>query len=62
VQAINYFVAQKYVDAIRELAAAPSQKVLMLPLEATGMLGALQGITELAHEAFRKREAQASDA
>jgi regulator of protease activity HflC (stomatin/prohibitin superfamily) len=50
VQAINYFVAQKYVEALRELAAAPNQKVFMMPMESTGILGALAGIAELTRD------------
>lgn len=53
-QAINYFVAQKYVDALKEVAVAPNQKVLMLPVEASNVIGALGGITEIAKEAFKK--------
>ena len=52
VQAINYFVAQRYVDALKEIASAPNQKTLILPIEATAMLGSLQGIAEVAREAF----------
>ena len=48
VQAINYFVAQKYVEALREFAQSPNQKLLMLPMETTGVLGSLAGIAELA--------------
>ena len=51
-QALNYFVAQQYLKAFTELAHAPNQKVLMLPIEATGVLGALAGITEIAKGAF----------
>ncbi|MEJ7746363.1 MAG: SPFH domain-containing protein [Luteimonas sp.] len=47
VQAINYFVAQKYVEALKEFAASPNQKLLMLPMETTGILGSLAGIAEL---------------
>jgi regulator of protease activity HflC (stomatin/prohibitin superfamily) len=50
VQAINYFVAQKYVEALRELAAAPNQKVFMMPIEATGILGAIAGVAELTRD------------
>jgi len=50
--ALNYFVAQQYLKAFTELAHAPNQKVLMLPIEATGVLGALAGITEIAKGAF----------
>ena len=48
IQAINYFVAQKYVEALKEFASSPNQKLLMLPMETTGILGSLAGITELA--------------
>jgi regulator of protease activity HflC (stomatin/prohibitin superfamily) len=58
VQAINYFVAQKYVEAIKELAAAPNQKVFMLPVESAGLLGALGGIAELAKDAMAKQPSQ----
>jgi regulator of protease activity HflC (stomatin/prohibitin superfamily) len=51
-QAINYFVAQKYVEALRDIAAAPNQKLIMLPLEATGIMGSLAGIAEIAKDAF----------
>ena len=51
VQAINYFVAQKYVEALKEFASGPNQKTLLLPVEATGVLGSLAGITELAKAA-----------
>jgi regulator of protease activity HflC (stomatin/prohibitin superfamily) len=51
-QAINYFVAQKYVEAFREFATSPNQKVVFLPLEVTSLLGSLGGIGEIAREAF----------
>jgi len=54
VQALNYFVAEKYVKALQALASAPNQKVLMLPVEATQVLGSLAGIGEIAREAFQK--------
>jgi regulator of protease activity HflC (stomatin/prohibitin superfamily) len=52
VQALNYFVAQKYTQAIESLASAPNQKVLMLPMEATALIGSLAGIGELAKASF----------
>lgn len=52
VQAINYFVAQKYVEALQAVASAPNQKVLFLPLEASSVIGAIGGISEIAREAF----------
>ena len=52
VQAINYFVAQKYVDALTAFAHSPNQKTFLMPVEATGILGALGGIGEIARQAF----------
>jgi regulator of protease activity HflC (stomatin/prohibitin superfamily) len=52
VQAINYFVANNYMKALESLAGAPNQKVLMLPLDATSMIGSIAGIAEIAREAF----------
>ena len=52
IQAINYFVATKYVEALQKLATAPNQKVLMLPLEASSVIGSIAGITEIARETF----------
>ncbi|HEY7841619.1 MAG TPA: SPFH domain-containing protein [Gammaproteobacteria bacterium] len=54
VQAVNYFVAQKYVDALRDVAMSPNQKLFLLPVEATSILGSLGGIAELAKETFGK--------
>jgi regulator of protease activity HflC (stomatin/prohibitin superfamily) len=52
VQAINYFVANKYVEAFKELATSNNQKTLILPMEATSLLGSLSGIGAIAKEAF----------
>jgi hypothetical protein len=52
---VNYIIAQKYVEALKELAASPNQKVFMLPVEASGILGALGGIAEVAREAMLKQ-------
>lgn len=52
IQAINYFVANNYVEALEKLAAAPNQKVLMLPIEAANLLGSLGGIGEIAKQTF----------
>jgi hypothetical protein len=55
VQAINYFVAQKYVEALKEFASSPNQKVFMMPMESAGLLGALGGIAELAKDAMQRQ-------
>ncbi|MCH7932019.1 MAG: SPFH/Band 7/PHB domain protein [Proteobacteria bacterium] len=54
VQAINYFVAQKYIDALGKFADSSNQKVLFLPLEAASVIGSIAGIAEIAREAFGK--------
>ena len=57
VNAINYFVALKYVEALNSIGIAPNQKVIFMPIETAGVLGSLGGIGELAKEAFSKRGA-----
>ena len=49
-QAINYFVAQKYVEAVSEFARSPNAKTILFPVEATQLIGTLGGIGELAKE------------
>ena len=49
-QAINYFVAQKYVEAVAEFARSPNAKTILFPVEATQLIGTLGGIGELARE------------
>ncbi|MGE0580925.1 MAG: SPFH domain-containing protein [Steroidobacteraceae bacterium] len=55
VQAINYFVAQKYVEALRDFATSPNQKVMFLPMEASALIGTIGGIAELAKDAMAKQ-------
>lgn len=59
VNAINYFVAQKYTEALGKIASADNQKVVMIPLEAGSLIGSIAGISEIAKQAAdsRKREA-----
>jgi regulator of protease activity HflC (stomatin/prohibitin superfamily) len=52
VASINYFVADKYLRALTEIAHSPNQKILMLPVEATSILSTLGGIAEIAKETF----------
>jgi len=52
VQAINYFVANNYIKALEGIARSPNQKLLMLPVEAASVIGAIGGIAEIAKEAF----------
>ena len=46
-QAINYFIAQKYTEALGQLVASNNSKVFMIPLEASSLIGSLAGISEI---------------
>ncbi|MGE4612423.1 MAG: SPFH domain-containing protein [Paracoccaceae bacterium] len=48
IQAINYFVATKYTEALRDIAASPNSKTVMIPLEAVGLIGSIAGIADIA--------------
>ena len=62
VAALNYFIADKYIKAFGQLADSPNQKVIMLPIEATSMLGSLAGIGEIAKATFGESAASAAAA
>lgn len=47
VNAINYFIAQKYIEALKEIGSADNQKLIMMPLESSGLVGAVAGVTEM---------------
>jgi len=54
VQALNYFVAGRYIDALGKFAVAPNQKVFFMPVEAASVIGSIGGIAEIAKQAFGK--------
>jgi regulator of protease activity HflC (stomatin/prohibitin superfamily) len=54
-RAINYFVAQKYIDALGQLAASNNNKVMMIPLEAASVIGSIAGISEIAKEVVKDK-------
>ncbi|MFH8133728.1 SPFH domain-containing protein [Pantoea osteomyelitidis] len=56
IQAVNYFVAQKYTDALQKIGSANSSKVVMMPLEASSLIGAVAGISELLSETRREKK------
>jgi regulator of protease activity HflC (stomatin/prohibitin superfamily) len=56
VQALNYFVAQRYTDALGKIASANNQKVILMPLEATQVIGSIAGIAEIAKASFAKKD------
>ncbi|AYA41002.1 SPFH/Band 7/PHB domain protein [Xenorhabdus nematophila] len=55
-QAINYFVAQKYTEALTHIGAANNSKVIMMPLEASNLMGAIGGIAELIGESKKNKQ------
>ena len=62
IAALNYFVAEKYLKAFGQLAESPNQKILILPFEATSVLGSLAGIGEIARATFGSGEGRAASA
>ncbi len=56
INAINYFVATKYIESLQNIAMSPNQKMIFMPLEASSVIGALGGISELAKEAMGKQK------
>ena len=46
-KAINYFIAQKYTEALQQIGASDNSKVVLMPLEATNLIGSVAGIAEL---------------
>lgn len=56
VKAVNYFVASKYIEALSTIGSAPNQKLVLMPLEASSVIGSIAGIGELAKEVFNKGE------
>ena len=56
IQAVNYFVAQKYTDALQKIGEANNSKVVMMPLDASSLLGSVAGISELLKESRQERK------
>ncbi|WP_108003655.1 SPFH domain-containing protein [Mycoplana dimorpha] len=52
VQAVNYFVAQKYTEALASVGTAPNSKIVLMPMEASSLIGSLGGIGAIAREVF----------
>ncbi|OBX04347.1 protease [Gallibacterium genomosp. 3] len=54
-QAINYFIAQKYTEALQQIGQAENSKVVMMPLEASNLMGSIAGISELLKQTGLKK-------
>jgi len=61
VNAINYFVAQKYVEAIRDISVAKNSKLIFAPLDSSAIVGAIGGIAELTKSAMEKQQNKSGD-
>ena len=55
-QAINYFVAQKYTEALQKIGSADNSKVVLMPLDATSLMGSVAGISELISSSANQRK------
>ncbi|MEQ9882502.1 SPFH domain-containing protein [Pectobacterium brasiliense] len=55
IQAVNYFIAQKYTDALQQIGSSNNSKVIMMPLEASNLMGAIGGIAELVKDSKDSR-------
>ncbi|EKF42391.1 hypothetical protein NA8A_10028 [Nitratireductor indicus C115] len=60
VQAVNYFVAQKYTDAIAKIGSSNNNKIVLMPFEASSLIGSLGGIGSIAREVFGEGGGQQS--
>jgi regulator of protease activity HflC (stomatin/prohibitin superfamily) len=56
VQALNYFIAQKYVEAMTQIGSSPNARLVLMPMETSGLVGTIAGIAELAKSAAQQRE------
>jgi len=56
VQALNYFVAQKYVEAMSQIGQSPNARLVLMPMETSGLVGAIAGIAELVKASARQSE------
>ncbi|MBG0751427.1 SPFH domain-containing protein [Pectobacterium carotovorum] len=55
IQAVNYFIAQKYTDALQQIGSSNNSKVIMMPLEASNLMGAIGGVAELVKDSKESR-------
>ncbi len=58
-QAINYFLGQKYIDALQGIVTSPNQKLLMLPLDTANVMGSIAGVADIAKEVLKPTTAPA---
>jgi regulator of protease activity HflC (stomatin/prohibitin superfamily) len=54
--AINYFIANRYIDALGKIASSENQKLVLMPLEAGNVIGSIAGISEIAKSILKDKE------
>jgi regulator of protease activity HflC (stomatin/prohibitin superfamily) len=54
IQALNYFIAQKYVEAMTQIGQSPNARLVLMPMETSGLVGTIAGIAELARNSTRQ--------
>jgi regulator of protease activity HflC (stomatin/prohibitin superfamily) len=59
VQALNYFIAQKYVEAVNQIGQSSNARLVLMPLETSGLVGTIAGIAELARNGIGSHPASA---
>ena len=57
INAVNYFVATRYVESLEKIATSDNGKLIFMPLEASGVIGAIGGVTELVKKAVNSQGA-----
>jgi regulator of protease activity HflC (stomatin/prohibitin superfamily) len=55
INAVNYFVATRYIESLEKIASADNEKLIFMPLDASGVIGAIGGVAELAKSAINKQ-------
>jgi regulator of protease activity HflC (stomatin/prohibitin superfamily) len=55
INAVNYFVANRYVEALESIGAANNSKMIFMPLDASGVIGAIGGVSELVKKAVQEK-------
>ena len=56
-QSLNYFLGQKYIDALQGIVTSPNQKLLMMPMDTANVMSSIAGIAEIAKEVLHDENA-----
>ncbi len=59
-QSLNYFLGQKYIEALQGIVTSPNQKLLMMPMDTANVMGSIAGIAEIAKEVLQEKNTAAN--